>query len=186
MQGMREASRSEATAWPACLSKGVCHCSAGAWFGIYDQDLPGYWVKSNSSFVYWLLLSVADGQTWKRHVDHLREWNCSSHGSIDDSHDHRSDSPHSEENSDFLEIPLVTPQSPPSLQTSSSWSEPNSSCFDLKPDTDTIPVSDSVPATCVIHWGYAALLTDWRTDLLTIGCMFSNVDCMLSRECSIL
>ena len=53
-------------------------------------------------------------------VDHLREWNCSSHDSMDDSHDHRSDSLHSEENSDFLEIPLLTPQSPPSLQTSSS------------------------------------------------------------------
>ena len=31
------------------------------------------------------LVSVADGQTWKRHVDHLRGWNCNTHSSRVDS-----------------------------------------------------------------------------------------------------
>ena len=89
-------------------------------------------------------MSVVDGQTWKRHVYHLRDWNCGNHGFKIDSC--RSDSPSSEENSDFMEIPLVTPHSPPSSPTSST--EPNVvPVLDSEPDADTIPTSDSVPTS---------------------------------------
>ena len=54
------------------------------------------------------------------------------------------DSTRSEENSDFMEIPVVTPQSPPSSQLSSS--EPNAIPV-LGQDTDIVPVRDSVPTS---------------------------------------
>ena len=74
----------------------------------------------------------------------MRDWNCGNHGFIIDSR--RSNSPSSEESSDFMETPLVTPHSPPSSQPSST--EPNVVPVpDSEPDADTIPTSDSVPTS---------------------------------------
>ena len=97
--------------------------------------MPGKITQQLGPLTY--VVGVADGQTWKRHADHLRNLSCDNPSSVVDLR--TNDSTSSEENSEFM--PTVTSPSPTS-------SESSSACSNVVPvrnqEPDTAAASDSV------------------------------------------